>query len=276
MKQAKLLSLHVAATEISRKKSKCTIITFRWPIGALLPVLFFSFLEVSAAFNLIPTRLLPPPSEIVHTLFALASRDLFSHVAISTVRVLAGFAIGALLALFCGVLVGVSRRAEALLDPSFQALRAIPSLAWIPLLLLWLGIDETPKIVLIAIGAFFPVYINLVAGIRSVDRKLIEVGLVQRWSSHQLIGRILLPAALPYLFTGLRTGLSLSWMFLVAAELIAASKGIGYLLSDGRESSRPDIVLVAILLLATLGKLSDSLLKYIEARQLVWRDVLRS
>ena len=249
---------------------------WRWPIGALLPLLVLLVLEASARLELIPSRLFPPPSEVANTILALASRDLFSHVAISTLRVATGFAIGTLLAIGLGTLTGMSRRAEALLDPSFQALRAIPSLAWIPLLLLWLGIDETPKIVLISIGAFFPVYINLVAGIHNVDRKLIEVGTIHGLPTRQLVRRILLPAALPHLFTGLRTGLSLAWMFLVAAELIAATKGVGYLLSDGRESSRPDIVLAAILILATLGKLSDSVLKHLESRKLAWRDVLAS
>jgi len=249
---------------------------WRWPIGALLPVLVLLALEAAARLELIPSRLFPPPSEVANTILALASRDLFSHIAISTLRVATGFAIGTLLAIGLGTLTGMNRRAEALLDPSFQALRAIPSLAWIPLLLLWLGIDETPKIVLIAIGAFFPVYINLVAGIHNVDRKLIEVGTIHGLPTRQLVRRILLPAALPHLFTGLRTGLSLAWMFLVAAELIAATKGVGYLLSDGRESSRPDIVLAAILILATLGKLSDSVLKHLESRKLAWRDVLAS
>ncbi|HBP4262769.1 TPA: ABC transporter permease, partial [Pseudomonas aeruginosa] len=183
-----------------------------------------------------------------------------------------GFAIGSGLALAVGTWVGLSRRAEAYLEPSFQALRAIPSLAWVPLLLLWFGIDETPKIVLIALGAFFPVYLALVAGVRGVDRKWVELGRLYRLSRFALVRRILLPAALPNLFTGLRGALSLSWMFLVAAELIAATQGLGYLLSDGRETSRPDLVIAAILVLAALGKLSDGLLRSLERRALRWRD----
>lgn len=140
------------------------------------------------------------------------------------------------------------------------------------LLLLWFGIDETPKIVLIALGAFFPVYLALVAGVRGVDRKWVELGRLYRLSRFALVRRILLPAALPNLFTGLRGALSLSWMFLVAAELIAATQGLGYLLSDGRETSRPDLVIAAILVLAALGKLSDGLLRSLERRALRWRD----
>ena len=126
-----------------------------------------------------------------------------------------------------------------MLDPTLQGLRAIPSLAWVPLLLLWLGIDEAPKITLIALGAFFPVYLNLVAGVRNVDRKLVELGESIGLTPAAMVRRIFLPAALPSLFTGLRAGLGLSWMFLVAAELIAATSGLGYLLTDGRETGRP-------------------------------------
>jgi sulfonate transport system permease protein len=222
----------------------------------------------------VSAHLLPPPSELIVTLADLAaSGDLFSHVLVSSVRVLAGFAIGALLALLVGAAVGLSRELEAYLDPTFQALRAIPSLAWVPLLLLWLGIDEAPKITLIAIGAFFPVYLNLVAGIKNVDRKLVEVGGIFGVKGWRLVVRIFLPAALPNLLTGLRTGLSLAWMFLVAAELIAATRGLGYLLTDGRETARADLVIVAIVVLALLGKLSDGVLQALERRLLAWRDV---
>jgi len=244
--------------------------------GWILPLAFLLLVEAGARLELIPARLLPPPSELAHTLWSLAQRgELLPHIAASLARVAAGFAVGGVLAVALGLLVGISRRAEALLEPSFQALRAIPSLAWIPLLLLWLGIDETPKVVLIAIGAFFPVYLNLVAGIRDIDHKLVEVGTSSGLTTPALIRHILLPAALPYLFAGLRGGLSLAWMFLVAAELIAATKGVGYLLSDGRESSRPDLVLAAILILALLGKCSDSLLHLVETRSLAWRDARR-
>jgi sulfonate transport system permease protein len=136
-----------------------------------------------------------------------------------------------------------------------------------------MGIDEAPKITLVAIGAFFPIHLAVVSGIRGVDRKLVELGDIYRLSRRASFVRILLPAALPQIFTGLRTGLSLAWMFMVAAELIAATRGLGYLLSDGRETGRPDIVFGAILLLALLGKLTDSAMKIVETRVLAWRDV---
>ena len=244
----------------------------RLPLGLVLPALLLAAAEAGVRTGFIPANLLPAPSEIVQTMAWLAHNGLGAHVASSALRVLAGFAAGAGLAVLLGAAVALNRRTEALLDPSFQALRAIPSLAWVPLLLLWFGIDETPKLVLIAIGAFFPVYMGVVSGIRGVDRKLIEVARLYRLGTVALARRVLLPAALPALMTGLRNGLSLAWMFMVAAELIAASQGLGYLLSDGRETSRADIVLAAIVLLAVLGKVSDAVLLALENRLLAWRD----
>jgi sulfonate transport system permease protein len=241
-------------------------------LALLLPVTALLAIEFSVRGGLIPAHMLPPPTQIIETLRDLGAQGLLGHIGASTLRVAAGFASGALLAIVLGAAVGLSRHAEAILDPTFQALRAIPSLAWVPLLLLWLGIDEAPKIVLIAIGAFFPIYMGVASGIRGVDRKLIEVARLYQLSNIALTRRVLLPAALPAILTGLRNGLSLAWMFMVAAELIAASKGLGYLLSDGRETSRADIVLAAIALLAILGKVSDTLMAVIEKRSLAWRD----
>ena len=245
----------------------------RWQ-GALLPLAVLALLEAAVRLGWVPAHLLPPPSEVARTLADLARNGLLAHVAASSLRVAAGFAIGALLALALGALIGLNRRAAALLDPSFQALRAIPSLAWVPLLLLWLGIDEAPKLTLIAIGAFFPVYMGLSSGLRDVDRKLVEVAELAGLSPPALVLRVLLPASLPAVLTGLRNGLSLAWMFMVAAELIAATRGLGYLLTDGRETGRADIVLAAIVLLALLGKLSDSGMQRLETRWLAWRDTL--
>jgi sulfonate transport system permease protein len=242
--------------------------------GLLVPTLALAGVEVLVRAGTVPAHLLPPPSEIAATLAQLARADLLWHVLASSLRVAAGYAAGALLGIAIGAAVGLNARIATLLDPTFQALRAVPSLAWVPLLLLWLGIDEAPKLVLIAIGAFFPVYMGSASGIAGVDRKLVEVGRLYRLAPVALARRVLLPAALPSLMTGLRNGLSLAWMFMVAAELIAASRGLGYLLSDGRETGRADIVLAAILLLALLGKVSDTLMRRLEARLLAWRDDL--
>jgi sulfonate transport system permease protein len=245
--------------------------------GALVPAILLVIWELVVYLGFISPNLMPPPSEIVKTFRdLLQDGSLIAHIGVSGLRVLAGFAIGASLAVVVGATIGLSRRLEELFDPTFQALRAIPSLAWVPLLLLWLGIDEGPKLTLISIGAFFPVYLGLVSGIHNVDRKLVEVGEIYGLGKLAMVSRIFLPAALPSLFTGLRNGLSLAWMFVVAAELIAATRGLGYLLTDGRETGRADVVIVSIITLAVLGKLSDSVLRKVELRLLAWRDVFAS
>jgi sulfonate transport system permease protein len=242
--------------------------------GAALPLAVLAGVELGVRAGLVAAHLLPPPSEIARTLLELWGNGLGLHVLASTTRVLLGFVLGASLAIGLGAAVGLSPHAKAILDPSFQALRAIPSLAWVPLLLLWLGIDEAPKITLIAIGAFFPVYMGVASGFRDVDRKLVEVAEMAGLSAVAQVRRVLLPAALPSILTGLRNGLSLAWMFMVAAEIIAATRGLGYLLTDGRETGRADIVFAAILLLALLGKLTDGAMARLETRWLAWRDTL--
>jgi sulfonate transport system permease protein len=241
-------------------------------LALLLPGSLLAGAELAVRAGLVPANLMPPPSEVAATLVYLARHGLAAHVAASTLRVALGFVGGAGAGLLLGAVVALHRGARGLLDPSLQALRAIPSLAWVPLLLLWFGIDELPKLVLIGIGAFFPVYTGVTSGFEGVDRKLVEVGRLYRLPPPLLVRRVLLPAALPAILTGLRNGLSLAWMFMVAAELIAASRGLGYLLSDGRETSRADIVLAAIVLLALLGKCSDMAMLATERRLLAWRD----
>lgn len=244
----------------------------KWLRGWMLPLAILALLELLVRSGRVPDYLMPAPSQVLETIIDLSHGPLWQHIGISSLRVFSGFVIGGALALLIGTWVGLSKRAEAYIDPSFQALRAVPGLAWVPLLLIWLGIDEGSKITLISIGVFFPIYLNLVAGIRNVDRKLVEVGALYRFSNYQLVRFIFFPAALPYLFTGLRQGLSMGWLCVVAAELLAATKGIGYLLTDGRETSRPDLVLVAIILLAVMGKITDTALCFLEEKSLRWRD----
>ncbi len=241
-----------------------------WIVPLALLLLWFVCTDVLAIFA--PNQL-PSPMQVTRTAGAqFASGDLLRHIGTSFQRVLLGFAVGAVLAGVIATLAGLSQMVERLLDPTLQAIRNVPSLAWVPFLLLWLGIDEAPKITLIAIGGFFPVYLNLLSGIRQVDRKLLEVGYVFGLGDIALVRRIILPSAVPYLMTGLRVGFGQSWLFLVAAELIASTRGLGFLLVDGQNSSRPDIMLVSIITLALLGKFCDSALRVIEKRLLVWTD----
>lgn len=216
---------------------------------------------------------LPAPLDVLAAGAELAGRwELTEHILISAQRVLIGFGCGAALATLLGGAVGLSRRAEELLAPTLQAIRAIPSLAWVPLLVLWMGVDEGPKVTLVAIGAFFPVYTTFVSGIRQIDRKLVEVGYAYGLQGLDLARQVLLPAALPSLLTGLRIGLAQGWLFLVAAELIAASRGLGFLLVDGQNTGRADIIVLSIVLLALIGKGSDALLQRLERRLLHWTD----
>lgn len=199
---------------------------------------------------------------------------LLQDIVITIVRVAAGFAIGAVLAVILGTLTGLVRRVEEALEPTLQALRTVPTLAWAPLLLLWLGIDELPKVTLVAIGAFFPVYVNLVSGIAGVDRKLVEVARIYRLTGFQTARRVVLPASLPGLMTGLRLGLTQAWLFVVVAEFFGSSRGLGFRLTDSQQSTRVDLMFVALVCLAVLGKLSDMLLRALEKRILRWRDTL--
>lgn len=242
-------------------------------LGSILPVVLLIAWELAAKAGLLAPHLLPAPSVILEKIISMyRDGSLFGHVSITLTRVFLGFAIGTGAAVVIGAVVGYAKTAEQLLDPLFQAVRSIPSLAWVPLFILWMGIGEPSKISLIAVGVFFPVYLNIVAGIQGVDRKLIEVGKIYQLSPFQLTKRIILPAALPSFITGMRSGLGLGWMFVVAAELMGASEGLGYLLVVGQNTYSPDTVIASILLFAVLGKVTDSILKWIEYRSLKWQD----
>jgi sulfonate transport system permease protein len=218
-------------------------------------------------------RLVPPPSRLFATLVELArSGELLTHITATLTRVALGFGFGVIAGTILGAISGYWALARRLLDPTVQALRAIPSLAWVPLFILWLGIFETSKIALIAVGVFFPVYLGVMGAILSVDRKIVEVGRIFRLSGPAMIRRILLPAVLPAYVVSLRVGLGLGWMFVVAAELIGASEGLGYLLLDGQQLGKPAQILAAIVIFAILGKLTDWLIEVAAAPFLRWQD----
>jgi len=233
--------------------------------------------EAAVRFGLAPGRLMPPPSRLFHTTMALAaSGELQTHILATMTRVILGFGIGAAAGTLLGMLTGASGLARRLLDPSIQGLRAIPSLAWVPLFILWLGIFETSKIALIAMGVFFPGYLGMLSAIQDVDRKLIEVGRVFGLTDTGIALRITWPAVLPVWIASLRSGLGLGFMFLVAAELMGASEGLGYLLVDGQQMGRADTILVAMIVFALLGKGCDSLLVAASRPVLRWQDTART
>ncbi|KAB0267522.1 ABC transporter permease [Microvirga brassicacearum] len=245
-------------------------------LGFLLPVLIALVWEAAVRFGFVQGRLVPPPSRIIETLTNLAATgELWIHVWATLWRVSVGFFLGASAGIVFGAISGSSETARRLLDPTLQALRAIPSIAWVPLFILWLGIFEASKVALIAIGVFFPVYLGITGAILSVDRKLIEVGRVFRLSRAKMARRILLPAVLPEALISLRSGLGLGFMFVVAAEIMGASEGLGYLLVDGQQMGRPDHILAAIIAFAVLGKLADSLLVGVTKPLVRWQDTAR-
>jgi sulfonate transport system permease protein len=242
-------------------------------LGLVVPALLLAAWEIASRAGLVRPNLLPAPSTVAATLLDLArSGELADHVEITLLRVLLGFLLGTAAATLLGALTGYSPLWRRLLDPTLQALRSIPSIAWVPLFILWLGIFEASKVTLIAVGAFFPVYLNLMSGLQEVDRKLVEVGRVYGFSGPMLIRRVLLPATLPAYVTGLRGGLGLGWMFVVAAEFMGASEGLGFLLVDGQQTGRPAVIIGSIILFAVLGKLSDLLLALAGRRFLAWQD----
>ncbi|MGR0186990.1 ABC transporter permease [Azospirillum aestuarii] len=241
--------------------------------GLLVPLFLALGWEAAVAQGWGNGRLLPPPSRILSTLWSLwRSGDLTTHVLATLGRVGLGFLFGVLAGTVLGALTGYLTWARRLLDPTLQALRSIPSIAWVPLFILWFGIFETSKVILIAVGVFFPIYLALSGAILDVDRKLVEVGRIFRLSGTALVWRILLPATLPAYALALRAGLGLGWMFVVAAEFMGASEGLGFLLTDGQMTGQPATILASIVAFAVLGKLTDGLLAALSRPLLRWQD----
>jgi sulfonate transport system permease protein len=246
-------------------------------LGWILPAILIAGWELFARAGLMDVSLFSSPFEIAAELWKITSNgELLAHLEATSLRVLSGFAIGVSAATLLGALTGYSGIARRLLDPLFQSLRSIPSMAWVPLFLLWLGIGESSKISLIALGAFFPVYLNLMNGVRNVDRKLVEAGLANGFRGFALAKAVVLPASLPAYLVGLRQGLSLGWMFVVAAEIMGASRGLGYLLVDGQTTGRPAIMMSSVILFAICGKVSDGVLATLSERWLYWQDVYKT
>lgn len=249
----------------------------RWArpaLSLLLPVGVALSWEIAVRMGLSNGRLVPPPSVIFNTFLELwQSGELQAHALATLWRVGAGFLFGVAAGTALGALAGYSGMLHRLVDPTLQALRSIPSIAWVPLFILWFGIFEASKVILIAVGVFFPVYLGVMAAVVSVDRKIVEVGRVFRLSGFAMIRRILLPAVLPAYVISLRAGLGLGWMFVVAAEFLGASQGLGFLLIDGQQLGKPAQIVAAIVAFAILGKTTDWIVVAVTAPMLRWQDV---
>jgi sulfonate transport system permease protein len=257
-----------------QKQRKSGVSRFTQPaIGLLLPLVLAVGWEFAVRAGWSNGRLVPPPSRVYEEFADLArTGELQRHVIATLLRVIAGFGLGTLVGTLLGAVTGYSTLVRRLIDPSLQGLRAVPSIAWIPLFILWLGIFETSKVALIGVGVFFPVYLGVMGAVMSVDRKIVEVGRVFRLSGFAMVRRILLPAVLPTYVIALRSGLGLGWMFVIAAEFMGASEGLGFLLIDGQQLGKTTEIIAAIVAFAVLGKITDWILVGITAPFLRWED----
>jgi len=236
-----------------------------------LPVLLLAVWQLSVSAGWLSTRILPAPIAVIEAAVSLVrSGEIWTHLAISGWRAALGFAIGGSIGLALGFITGLSKWGERLLDSSVQMIRNVPHLALIPLVILWFGIDETAKLFLVAVGVFFPIYLNTFHGIRAVDPALIEMARSYGLAGWALYRHVILPGALPSILVGLRFALGLMWVLLIVAETISAQAGIGYMTMNAREFLQTDVVLVGILLYALLGKLADVLARALERWGLRW------
>ncbi|WP_233475315.1 ABC transporter permease [Bradyrhizobium brasilense] len=238
----------------------------------ILPAITLPIWIVGTDRGWLPEQILPRPGDVLHTLrHMIASGELAQHAGYSLRRVALGFAIGAAAGLVVGSAMGLSRRVDDYVRPLFTAIAQVPALAWIPLAMLLLGIGEGLKIVVIAKAAFVPVVMNTSAGIANVPRAFVEVAETFRFTPMQMLRHVVLPGAIPPIFTGLRYGLTHAWIALVSVELLASSEGLGYLLVWGRQMFWLDTVLVAMIVIGVIGFVSDKILAAIEARLQTWR-----
>ena len=228
--------------------------------------------HVIATLHLFPPNRLPGPVTLLETTVTMmADGTLPQALLVSLARVLIGSVIGIVLGLLMGLVAGLWRIAEHLVDRPVQMLRTIPFTALTPLLILWFGLGEAPKIALVVIATVVPMYLNTFSGVRSVDPKLVEVATVYRLTPRQRTLRILLPGALAPILVGLRYALGLAWIAVIVAETVNASSGVGHLLTSARTYVRTDIMMVCVAVYAVLGLLTDALVRLAENRLLRWR-----
>lgn len=241
------------------------------------PVAVLVLWQLISKAGLISAQRLPPPTQIWSTAVSLVTTDspaygtLQGALLVSLERVAVGFAFGATAGLLLALVAGLSRIGETALDPLMQMLRTLPLFGLIPVFIVWFGIGESPKILLIAIGAAIPLYLNAFSGIRGVDARLGELGQVLHLRRHELIRQIVLPGALPQILVGLRQSLGVAWLALVVAEQVNANAGLGFMMSQATQFLRLDVIIVALLVYCALGLLTDWLVRIVERRAIRWR-----
>jgi sulfonate transport system permease protein len=236
------------------------------------PLALLLLWQLASSLGLVSTRVLAAPITVAETGWdLLRSGELQEHLWVSLGRVARGLGIGVSLGLVLALLSGLSKWGEDLLDPPIQMLRTLPILALVPLFILWFGIGETPKVLLVALGTLFPIYLNTYAGIRGIDAKLVEAAQTLELGRGSLVWHVILPGALPSALVGLRYSMGIAWLILVISEQINATAGIGYLMTNAREFLRTDIIVVGLVVYSLLGLLTDALVRGLERRVLAWR-----
>ena len=243
----------------------------------LVPVLLIILWQIASSLGLIGNRLMPAPSAVLVAAWdKLASGELIANIAVSGSRALSGLVVGGGIGFVFGLANGLSRLSLRLTDTTFQMIRTIPNLALIPLVILWFGIGEEAKLFLTSLGVFFPIYLNTLHGVRNVDPQLIEMGRVYGMSRWTLFRRVILPGALPSIFVGLRFSLGIMWLTLIVAETLSASSGIGHMAMQAREFMMTDIVVLALVVYALLGKLADVIVIGLERLTLQWHPAFQT
>ena len=241
-------------------------------VRLISPLVLLLLWELASRTGLLPSRVIAAPSQIGGTLWAMIiSGELGKHLWVSLQRALLGLGIGVSIGVVAALISGLSKKGEVILDSPLQMLRTIPSLALVPLFILWFGIGEFTKVALIVIGTTFPVYLNLFAGIRNIDPKLIEAANTLGLNRRELIWHVILPGSLPSFFVGLRYSLGISWLALVFVEQINTTAGIGFLASDARDFMRTDVIVICLLIYSVLGLVIDGIIRTLERFALAWR-----
>lgn len=241
-------------------------------LGLVVPLFMLIAWEAATRLGIVPITLLVPPRQVLETFQSLVSAgELQDGLKVSLARVGAGFLLGASAGFLLGSAMGLSRTIERYVGPLFHSIRQVPLLGLMPLLMLCLGIGELFKVVFIAIGALYPMTLKTYEGIRGVPRSYVEVVRVFEYSRFKLLCKVLLPAALPSIIYGLRLSLGMAWMLVVGAELVAASEGVGYMMTMGRQLFQMDVVLVGVIVIGTVGFMLNQLFVMIETRYLGWR-----
>lgn len=256
------------------KKNKIGKVSLNVFLKLIAPILLIAIWQVASVSGLTNTNILPSPGRVVSTFFKLIENGkLGNGLLVSGIRVIKGFGIAVVIGVTLGVIMGQFKILNKILSSLISIFRPVPMIAWIPLLILWLGIGEDSKVAVIIIGATWPILLNTIAGILSVDKKLLEVAQVNEKSRREILLYVILPSAWPSIITGIRLGISTAWTCVVAAEMIAASSGIGYMITYARELSQPDVVLVGVFTIGLVGLLIDAVIMRIQKRLLRWNYI---